>query len=1063
MLKHPFLRMCSMLLCAALLLFIPKGANAVTEQATTSDLSKYFWLFNMSEKSDDVISRQTGSWDRTDGNGDSYMAMGYNSESTGVTLLEAEGPGVITRIWCGGHVPIRFYFYIDGAEKPVVNMTIDEMVSGDYYPFVKPLVGDMDDSSGAYYSYVPIPFAESIKIVADCPGYVQINYQKYPADSDVVSFTGQENVDNLVQIMQSIGENPTGNGGTEYTVSDSLSVGDSLTLFDSGRGGAINEIKLNIPQLTDNTATDTTRREYTEYSQFTMAIDPDNDGVALKKLIDISGSGNHTMSVEVDGQTVGDWNCNIQDMEYMKDFGQIERFYIPPKYTQGKSSIRVTMRVTNMMSVMSANEYYIEAYSLVDEIYTLTDRIDVGNAGEESAHDYRVGGDKGTVEQSVTINTLYDVEQYTYAPVTEDGRTNKGTSQFTAKIDSANEGVRVVKLINRYNKGQKTKVTMDGVLVGMMTPPSSLTSRDNIAFPHPTGINNAPFYEIILNLNAKQTQGKDSIDLTFEYVSGNNGVDEYVYRIYSKVNDQWILTDTLDIGNEADEAAHGYQVTEQTWSGANTFHFYVADQWVTTPSVTEKILDQLYIKVTCDDLAEPTIYAPVGAFFGVGQTGLDQNSMLMFGLDDEGVLYSYFQQPYQSNCKVELVNNTELDLTQVTSSILVDHSFVFTDLTGYLKGQYHDQTAERNTDYAHSIIKDYFTYLDTEGSGHLVAIVNTDIGSHDSERDYVETDECFYVDGRKDFSGNGTGKEDMYNGSLCFEKGTFACFPHSYSYHDFSNDGSGALDRMVMVRTYLSDRISFRDGMQFFMESYYAGERQKTLALYYHRDESAMSLTDTLNAADEKSLSAHDYQATDSESFSDSNPWPAYYYEKAGETLNGLSVSSSRFTVSIDPDNAGVVLYRKFSHTNRPSNEDRAVLSVNGTTIGIWTSEKVSAGSNLLNRLGDEAIIIPESLTAGKESLTITLETVDGSRWHDSSYEVYSLRKAKYTCGDVNFDGAINASDALQCLQDSVELIELGTLPRKAADTNLDGVVNASDALAILQYSVGLIKELPIS
>ncbi len=64
--------------------------------------------------------------------------------------------------------------------------------------------------------------------------------------------------------------------------------------------------------------------------------------------------------------------------------------------------------------------------------------------------------------------------------------------------------------------------------------------------------------------------------------------------------------------------------------------------------------------------------------------------------------------------------------------------------------------------------------------------------------------------------------------------------------------------------------------------------------------------------------------------------------------------------------------------------------------------------------------------------------------------------------GDVNDDGKVDAADALQCLQHSVELITLEGDAFTAADVDLDDDVDANDALYILQFSVELIDTLPV-
>ena len=78
-----------------------------------------------------------------------------------------------------------------------------------------------------------------------------------------------------------------------------------------------------------------------------------------------------------------------------------------------------------------------------------------------------------------------------------------------------------------------------------------------------------------------------------------------------------------------------------------------------------------------------------------------------------------------------------------------------------------------------------------------------------------------------------------------------------------------------------------------------------------------------------------------------------------------------------------------------------------------------------------------------------------------AKYDEYAAKPA-VTYGDVNNDGSINASDALEVLQHSVQLKTLEGDALTAADVTGEGEVNATDALNILQYSVKLIDHFPV-
>ena len=70
----------------------------------------------------------------------------------------------------------------------------------------------------------------------------------------------------------------------------------------------------------------------------------------------------------------------------------------------------------------------------------------------------------------------------------------------------------------------------------------------------------------------------------------------------------------------------------------------------------------------------------------------------------------------------------------------------------------------------------------------------------------------------------------------------------------------------------------------------------------------------------------------------------------------------------------------------------------------------------------------------------------------------WSFSTEIFTLGDVDNDGNINASDALQDLRHSVNEIQLLGTAFSAGDVTKDGTINASDALQILRYSVGEIR-----
>lgn len=194
-------------------------------------------------------------------------------------------------------------------------------------------------------------------------------------------------------------------------------------------------------------------------------------------------------------------------------------------------------------------------------------------------------------------------------------------------------------------------------------------------------------------------------------------------------------------------------INAQTWSGSNYFAYNTLD-----------LLNNTQIKIYWDNETTPSVDAPLGSFFAMGQFGSYATRGLPVGMDAANNMYIYFPMPFQSHAKVQLVNNRSIATTGITYE--VRHK-AFTDSfanVGYFRTNYH---AETPTTTGNDIL-----ILDTNGSGHLVGVVESMQGP-DTGRWYLEGDERIYVDDSGTPSINGTGTEDFYNGGWYFQYGTY--------------------------------------------------------------------------------------------------------------------------------------------------------------------------------------------------------------------------------------------------------------------------------------------------
>ena len=153
----------------------------------------------------------------------------------------------------------------------------------------------------------------------------------------------------------------------------------------------------------------------------------------------------------------------------------------------------------------------------------LTDEFDVGKPESEKAHQYSVTGEKWAGSTAAS----YDRMEYQphVATTTDDGRAFTGTSQFTVKIDPANQGVKIRRRVNRNRSNvQRTDVYVDGRLIA--DAPwyvCDLPVTPDIAFRDTD-------YEI----PAAYTQGKDRLTIKLQHVAGqpDNSSNEYYYWVY---------------------------------------------------------------------------------------------------------------------------------------------------------------------------------------------------------------------------------------------------------------------------------------------------------------------------------------------------------------------------------------------------------------------------------------------------------------------------------------------------------------------------------------------------
>ena len=209
-------------------------------------------------------------------------------------------------------------------------------------------------------------------------------------------------------------------------------------------GGTLHYAPNSVPQLTDD------GRAFGSggSSRFTVAVNPNNDGVILTRRFD-SGISNQVANVTVNGVAVGQWKPVAGGPN-----GQWadETLTVPASVSAGQSSLAVTNTFSS--SSFDFNEFHYWADSVVNGNQQRTDSVDVGNTASENAHGYGITGqtwsgsrtygyfpkavvDSNAVLSGVRIRISFDGVQTVDAPLGE----FFGSSQYDAQVRSLMTGL----------------------------------------------------------------------------------------------------------------------------------------------------------------------------------------------------------------------------------------------------------------------------------------------------------------------------------------------------------------------------------------------------------------------------------------------------------------------------------------------------------------------------------------------------------------------------------------------------------------------------------------------
>jgi hypothetical protein len=192
-----------------------------------------------------------------------------------VVVFDERGPGAVTRMWLTTGFgtstcidpAVRVRFYVDDALLPTLDVALAALFDGSTAPFTAPLVAARAQSSGGYVSYVPIAYAQSLRIsllnaenggVNPCQPanadasqrllWFQLQHHRIVPGTAVASFSAGHDEPGWRAFLAHAGDDPWNAMLAPQSASSMLAPGGTLMLAAQPGTGWLRGIRLQLPR-----------------------------------------------------------------------------------------------------------------------------------------------------------------------------------------------------------------------------------------------------------------------------------------------------------------------------------------------------------------------------------------------------------------------------------------------------------------------------------------------------------------------------------------------------------------------------------------------------------------------------------------------------------------------------------------------------------------------------------------------------------------------------------------------------------------------------------------------
>lgn len=166
-------------------------------------------------------------------------------------LADVAGPGAMVRYWSPNPAGVT-RIYIDGAEKPVIEASSRDLLSGKWGPFKEPM---SQFTSNGWSLYCPVTFQSSLKVTVDDTDkdagvkmYYQVQCRQYSKGVTVEPFTVQAIGQASSSLRQKLVETPQDRGNVQR-LEQEIGAGSDARMTLKG-SGVVTSFTVTVPGTT---------------------------------------------------------------------------------------------------------------------------------------------------------------------------------------------------------------------------------------------------------------------------------------------------------------------------------------------------------------------------------------------------------------------------------------------------------------------------------------------------------------------------------------------------------------------------------------------------------------------------------------------------------------------------------------------------------------------------------------------------------------------------------------------------------------------------------------------